>query len=192
METKRSLSAREVDRLLDVIEEEILPLTEVLVTQGHNLFGAAVLDGVTLRTLTVGSNRRGDNPVYHGEIDTILRFFELPHRPGAEETLFLATHEPCAMCLSALAWSGFREVWHLFDYDETASDFHMADDLKMLESLFGTTSPNRDNAYFRLRANREALDGLEAGDRKRLEARIARIKELYRELPVVLDEDEEA
>jgi tRNA(Arg) A34 adenosine deaminase TadA len=96
------------------------------------------------------------------------------------------------MCLSALAWSGFREVWHLFDYDETASDFHMADDLKMLESLFGTTSPNRDNAYFRLRSIREALDGLEAGDRKRLEARIARIKELYRELPVVLDKDEES
>ena len=188
METEkiRTLTAREVNRMLDVIEEEILPLTEVLVRQGHNLFGAAVLDGVTLRTLTVGSNRRGDNPVFHGEIDTILRFFEMSHRPEVAETTFLTTHEPCSMCLSALAWSGFREVWYLFDYNETASDFHMPDDLKMLESLFGTTTPNSRNAYFNLRGIGDAVAELD-DDRKKLEERMARIKELYKELPVELD-----
>lgn len=188
METEkiRTLTAREVNLMLDVIEEEILPLTEVLVRQGHNLFGGAVLDAVTLRTLVVGSNRRGENPVFHGEIDTIMRFFEMSHRPKAEETVFLATHEPCSMCLSALAWSGFREVWYLFDYSETAQDFHMADDLKMLESLFGTTTPNGRNAYFNLRSLREALADLD--ERDKIEERIARIKELYRELPVDLGE----
>ena len=67
-----TISTEEIDALLDVVEHRILPLTEEYVRRGHNLFGGAVLDPETLQPLAVGSNRRGDNPVFHGEIDTIL------------------------------------------------------------------------------------------------------------------------
>jgi tRNA(Arg) A34 adenosine deaminase TadA len=173
-----------IEALLDVIEHRILPLTEAYVRRGHNLFGGAVLDRASLAPLTVGSNRRGDNPILHGEIETILRFFEDPGHPAPEETVFLATHEPCSMCLSALAWAGFREVWYLFEYAETAEDFHMPDDLKMLRALFGAERTNHENEYLSLRSLREAARDLGDPESGRLLARMARLKERYRALPV--------
>ena len=179
-----TISAEEIDALLDVVEHRILPLTEECVRRGHNLFGGAVLDPETLQPLAVGSNRRGDNPILHGEIDTILRFFDLPEHPAPEDTLFLATHEPCSMCLSALAWSGFREVWYLFEYAETAEDFHMPDDLTMLSALFGAKGTNHHNAYLDLHGLREAV--AVSPEAPRLEKRIRGLKERYRALPVDL------
>ena len=179
-----TISAEEIDALLDVVEHRILPLTEEYVRRGHNLFGGAVLDPETLQPMAVGSNRRGDNPVFHGEIDTILRFFELPDHPAPGETVFLATHEPCSMCLSALAWSGFREVWYLFEYAETAEDFHMPDDLTMLSALFGAKGTNHHNAYLDLHGLREAV--AVSPEAPRLEERIRGLKERYRALPVDL------
>ena len=179
-----SLSAPEIHALLDVIEHRILPLTEAYVRRGHNLFGGAVLDRRTLEPLAVGSNRRGDNPILHGEIDTILRFFDLPEHPAPEDTLFLATHEPCSMCLSALAWAGFREVWFLFDYRETAEDFHMPDDLTMLSALFGAKGTNHHNPYLDLYDLREAARG--SSEAPGLEERLRVLKERYKALPVDL------
>jgi tRNA(Arg) A34 adenosine deaminase TadA len=172
--------------MLDVIEHRILPLTEEYVRRGHNLFGGAVLDRTSLEPLILGTNRRGDNPILHGEIDTILRFFEIRGHPAPGETIFLATHEPCSMCLSALAWSGFREVWYLFGYAETAEDFHMPDDLKMLKALFGAEKTNHENEYLSLRSLREAVEALEEPDSARLSRRIEALREQYRALPVDL------
>ncbi len=173
---------RRVEALLDVIEHHILPLTEAYVRQGHDLFGGGILDVQTLRPVVVGSNREGENPIFHGEIDTILRFYELPQRPAPRETLFLSTHEPCPMCLSALAWCGFREVWYLFSYAETAQDFGVPDDRNILEELFGARATNPRNRFLELHPIREAASA--APEAARLLSRMDRLKELYRALPL--------
>jgi tRNA(Arg) A34 adenosine deaminase TadA len=182
--TPETIKAEELHKMLDVIEHRILPLTDEFVRKGHNLFGGAVLDPVSLDPVVVGSNRRSDNPVFHGEVETLLRFYELKDRPKAEDTVFLATHEPCCMCFSALAWCGFKEAWYLFDYAETDKDFNMPDDLIMLKELFGSQDIRRRNSYLNLYSIKEAAKQSE--DAERLMARIESLKEKYKALPVVL------
>jgi tRNA(Arg) A34 adenosine deaminase TadA len=170
---------------LDVIEEDILPLTKQAVTEGHNIFGAAVLLKRDLSLVTAGTNRRGLNPTWHGEIVTIGNFYDLHHRPDPKDTVFLSTHEPCSMCLSALAWCGFPEVLYLFGYEETRDDFAMAGDLDILAEIFATTVPTRENRFFRMESLQEAAGGFE-NPRPWLE-RIATIREAYKALvPIVL------
>ena len=39
--------------------------------------------------------------LYHGEVHTIKRFYEIPsqQRPPPKDCIFLTTHEPCSLCL---------------------------------------------------------------------------------------------
>lgn len=172
----------EAERLLSVIRYDIYPLTERLVAEGNNLFGAAVLAGPNLDVVVTGSNRREEDPTLHGEIATIHAFYRLPVRPDPAETVFLSTHQPCPMCAAALAWCGFREIRYLFDYRETALDFAMPGDLAILEELFGAKSLRHENAFFRMVPIRTLAE--KSPGRELLLKEIASIKALYRGLKV--------
>jgi len=169
-----------VSRLLEVIEEDILPITGSAVEKGHNIFGGAVLSAEDFSLVTAGTNMREDDPSLHGEIVTIHRFFKMKDHPPVGETVFLATHEPCPMCLSALAWCGFRKIYFLFGYEETRDDFRMGDDLRMLAEVFGTTIPSRKNSFFELIPIRALVHSL-AEPETSLD-HIGRIKQKYLEL----------
>jgi tRNA(Arg) A34 adenosine deaminase TadA len=164
-------------RLLGVIERDILPMTVAAVEDGHNIFGGAVLAAGDLSLVVAGTNLRGEDPTFHGEIVTMNRFFRMKERPAAGDTVFLSTHEPCSMCLSALAWCGFRKIYFLFGYEETRDDFFMGDDLRMLSEIFATTVPSRKNFFFELVSLR-GLIGTIPG-REDLIARIAKLKKRY-------------
>lgn len=173
---------REIERLLHVIRHDIYPLTERLVAEGNNLFGAAVLAGPNLDLVVAGSNRREEDPILHGEIATIHAFFRLPVRPEPAETVFLSTHEPCPMCAAALAWCGFGEICYLFDYEETARDFSMPGDLLIMEELFGAKALRHENVFFRMLSIRDLA--AESGEKEALMDEIASIKALYKGLKV--------
>jgi len=168
------------ERFLEVIEDTILPMTKEAVREGHNIFGGAVLKSDDLSLVVAGTNRRGIDPTLHGEMVTIHNFFMGPNHPDPAETLFLATHEPCSMCLSALAWSGFRRIYFLFGYDETRDDFRMGDDLRILAEVFSTTVPTRSNSFFELVPIRSML--LDLQERGPFTARISKIKKSYKAL----------
>ena len=137
-----------IEHILDAIKTDLLPLTQRGVTAGNHVFGGLVLRADTLETVTAGTNNRQDNPIYHGEIDTIQRFFAAAH-PAPEECIFVASHDPCSMCISAIAWSGFKEIWVLFGYDDVAKDFDMPVDLTMYKEVFGAEGARPDNIFFK-------------------------------------------
>ena len=172
----------EAERLLHVIRYDIYPLTERLVAEGNNLFGAAVLAGPNLDVVVTGSNRREEDPTLHGEIATIHAFYRLPNRPDPGETVFLSTHQPCPMCAAALAWCGFKEIRYLFDYRETARDFAMPGDLAILEELFGAQALRHENAFFRMVPIRELAE--KSPRRESLLREVESIKTLYKGLKV--------
>jgi tRNA(Arg) A34 adenosine deaminase TadA len=62
-------------RLLDVIDQNILPLTERGVGEGNKVFGAAILRKSDLSLVMVGTNDETDNPLLHGEINTLNEFY---------------------------------------------------------------------------------------------------------------------
>ena len=65
-------------------------------------FGAAILRKVDLSLVIAGTNEETVNPLWHGEIDALNRFYQLSDRPDSRNLIFLATHEPCPMCMSAI------------------------------------------------------------------------------------------
>lgn len=75
--------------LLDVIDHDILPMTEGGVAVGNKVFGAALLRKTDLSVVIAGTNAETDNPLLHGEVSTLNRFYEMPDRTSTRDLLFL-------------------------------------------------------------------------------------------------------
>ena len=73
----------------DVIDHDILPMTERGVAVGNKVFGAALLRKTDLSVVIAGTNAETDNPLLHGEVSTLNRFYEMPDRTSTRDLLFL-------------------------------------------------------------------------------------------------------
>src|SRR5262245_910283 len=106
------------------MRDDVLPLTEAGVRSGNKVFGAAVLRAESLELVIAGTNEETKNPLLHGEIACLNNYWALPRekRPSPAECLLLSTHEPCSMCLSAIAWSGFKSFYYFFSYEDTRDE----------------------------------------------------------------------
>ena len=124
--------------MLTVLREDVLPLTQQGVREGNKVFGAAVLRKASLELVIAGPNEEARNPLLHGEISCLNRYWSLPResRPPPAECLFLSSHEPCPMCLSAIAWSGFDNFYYFFSYEDSRDEFEIPHDLTILAEVF--------------------------------------------------------
>jgi len=175
-----------IERLFDVIENDVVPKTEAGVAAGNKLFGAAILRKDDLSVVIAETNNEMENPLWHGEIHSLKRFYELPKadRPDTRDCVFVATHEPCSLCLSAITWTGFDNFYYLFSHEDSRDSFAIPHDLKILKEVF-TLDPGgyrAENAYWKSYSLRKVVRELPAADRERLEARIAGIGQRYDEL----------
>ncbi len=172
-----------IDHLLDVIEQDIVPMTVEGVAHGNKLFGAAILRKDDRSLVLAETNNETENPLWHGEIHCLKRFYEMPKadRPETSECIFLATHEPCSLCLSAITWTGFDNFYYLFSHEDSRDSFAIPHDLKILKEVF-TLEPggyNAENAYWKSFGIRRLVRELPEPDRSRLEARIAALAKRY-------------
>lgn len=136
--------------LLRVVEDDIVPATRVGVASGSPLFGAAILSRSNLDVLTVATNNGRLSPLLHGELSCIQKFYTSTFpdpacRPDPRnDTVFVSSHEPCSLCLSALAWAGFAEFYYLFKYEETRDLFGFPDDIGILQDVFRVRGNDTD------------------------------------------------
>jgi len=186
-------------RLIDVIEFDIAPRTRFGVEAGNKLFGAAILRKSDLSVVIAATNNEIENPLWHGEIHAIKRFYELPaeERPGPKDCLFLATHEPCSLCLSGITWSGFDNFYYLFSHQDSADSFAIPYDIQILKAVYAVSDPdraaaapgrdlyNRQNAYFASHDMSHMIGGLDRGSKERLTARVDDITALYADLSAI-------
>lgn len=172
-----------VTRLLNVIANDIVPLTQSAVSAGNKVFGAAILRKDDLTLVMAGTNNENENPLWHGEVHTLKLFYELPEseRPRTEDCIFLATHEPCSLCLSAITWTGFDNFYYLFGYEDTAATFNIPHDLKILQEVFDLDGGNykRENAFWTSHSITEIIAGLPSEEQKSLTERVSDLNSVY-------------
>ena len=169
-------------RFLDAIEHDVVPLTRAGVERGDKVFGAAILRKSDLSLVIAGTNRETENPLFHGEVATLNAFYEMPAegRPPSADCLFLSTHEPCSLCLSAITWAGFDNIYYFFGYEDTRDAFNIPHDLKILSEVFGIENGAyaRENVFWRSRGIDELVDG----ENEEAKERIVRLRGLYDKL----------
>ena len=139
--------------LIETILNEIIPRTKMAIKSGNKIFGAAILNKKKLNLICVGTNNETKNPLLHGEISALNNFFKIPikKRPKIKDCIFLSTHEPCSLCLSAITWSGFDNFYYFFPYLYTKNKFHIPHDLKILKNVFNINNGkyNKKNNYWK-------------------------------------------
>ena len=82
---------RLASRLLEVVEQDVVPLTRKGVERGDKVFGAAILHKSDGALIVADSNRETDCPLWHGEVATIKAFHErLASRPDPGDCLRFA------------------------------------------------------------------------------------------------------
>jgi tRNA(Arg) A34 adenosine deaminase TadA len=187
-----------VSTLLNVTEASIVPLTRSQVSSGNKLFGAAIISRSTLQTVTAATNNESASPLLHGEINCIQTFFQTPkeERPETKDCIFLATHEPCSLCLSGITWSGFNEFYYLFTYEDSRDLFSIPYDIEILQEVYRVPAPqdteetlaarplyNRTNKFFKARSVADVADSIEdEAKRRHWKAEIERVQAMYNEL----------
>ena len=192
-----------IARLLDVIELDLLPLTKRGVGGGNKLFGAAILRKSDLSLVVGETNNETENPLWHGEMHAIKRFYELPagERPAPKDCLFLATHEPCSLCLSGITWSGFDNFYYLFSYEDTRDSFGIPHDIRILREVYAVPDPDRDfvpedrplynrrNAFFQSHDIQQMIAGIDRSSRELLVARVDELNAAYNDLSAAYQKD---
>ncbi|KAI1871165.1 hypothetical protein JX265_001117 [Neoarthrinium moseri] len=188
--------------LLSIIENHVVPLTAKGVSSGSKLFGAAILSKSSLAPLTIATNNERVSPLLHGEINCIQQFFSSPTvldgspRPNTKDCIFVATHEPCSLCLSGITWSGFDNFYYLFTYEDSRDLFAIPYDIQILEEVFrvkveGDTEEslskrdlyNRRNKFFTAKSFADLVAEIPDGtEREKWTEEVSRVKALYNNL----------
>jgi len=188
--------------LLKTLEQDIVPLTKQGVSSGSKVFGAAILSSQTLTPHTVSTNNERTSPLLHGEINCIQQFYtqtypDPKNRPDPrEECVFFATHEPCSLCLSGIAWSGFKELYYLFTYEDSRDTFGIPYDIEILEEVFRVKADgesdealkkralyNKRNRFFTAKNIGDLVSEIkDEEDKKHWEKEVERAKSMYNAL----------
>ncbi|RYE87088.1 MAG: nucleoside deaminase [Hyphomicrobiales bacterium] len=192
-----------ISRLLDVIETEIAPRTREGVKRGNKLFGAAILRKSDLSVVIAETNNETENPLWHGEMHAIKRFYELPadQRPDPKDCIFVTTHEPCSLCLSGITWAGFDNFYYLFTYEDSRDSFAIPYDIAILKAVYQVPDPDRDsvpddrplynrkNKYFESHGIVQMIAGLDRGHKEDLLERVDELTGLYADLSAIYQQD---
>jgi len=169
--------------ILDLFLNKLIPDTKISVSKGNKIFGAFIIKKEDLSFTISGTNNETENPLFHGEISTIINFFKSKNL-SPKEYLFISSHEPCSMCLSAITWCGFDNFYFFFPYSDTESSFNIPHDLKILNEVFNIKNGeyNKDNYYWKSHSILESINKSKDPYKDKLLEKAHKIRDQYENL----------
>ena len=180
------MNEKALETILNVFLKEVLPLTEKGVAKGSKVFGAAIIKKDDLSVVIAETNNEIENPLWHGEMHALKKFYELDAntRPNEKECMFLSSHEPCSMCLSAITFSGFDNFYFLFPYNDTNDEFNIPHDLNILKEVFKINDGeyNKENSYWKSQNINLLIEKLPTSKKEKILSQLREIKKKYHKL----------
>ena len=180
------MDEKALEKILSVFLNEVLPLTEKGVAKGNKIFGAAIVKKDDLSLVSAETNNEIENPLWHGEMHTIKKFYELDSetRPNEKDCMFLSSHEPCSMCLSGITFSGFDNFYYLFPYNVTNNEFNIPHDLNILKEVFKIDNGeyNKENSYWKSQSINILVESLPPSKKEKILKQLDEIKKKYQTL----------
>jgi tRNA(Arg) A34 adenosine deaminase TadA len=180
------MDEKALEKILSVFLNEVLPLTEKGVAKGNKVFGAAIVKKDDLSLVSAETNNEIENPLWHGEMHTIKKFYELNSetRPNEKDCIFLSSHEPCSMCLSGITFSGFDNFYYLFPYNVTNNEFNIPHDLNILKEVFKIDNGeyNKENSYWKSQSINILVESLPPSKKEKILKQLDEIKKKYQAL----------
>ena len=169
--------------ILDVIINSLIPLTRKSVENGNKIFGAAIIKKSDYSVEMIGTNNENINPIFHGEISTINNFFNKKNIENPNNYLFISSHEPCSLCLSAITWSGFDNFLYFFPYEDTKNKFNIPHDLNILKEVFNINEGkyNVSNSYWKSYSILKEIDKIRGKDKLKILKKVDFITKNYDE-----------
>ena len=180
------MNEKALEKILNIFLNEVLPLTEKGVAKGSKIFGAAIIKKDDLSLVIAETNNEIENPLWHGEMHALKKFYELDAntRPNEKDCMFLSSHEPCSMCLSAITFSGFDNFYFLFPYKVTNNDFNIPHDLNILKEVFKINDGeyNKENSYWKSQNINLLIENLHPSKKEKILSQLREIKKKYQKL----------
>ena len=180
------MNEKALKKILDIFSNEVLPLTIKGVANGSKIFGAAIIKKDDFSLVIAETNNEIENPIWHGEIHVLKKFYELDvkTRPNEKDCMFLSSHEPCSMCLSAITFSGFDNFYYLFPYTATNDVFNIPHDLKILKEVFKINDGeyNKENSYWKSQNINLLVENLPSSKKEKILSKLDEIKNKYKAL----------
>ena len=171
---------------INTIIEDIIPQTKIAISKGNKIFGAAILKKSDYSIVSIGTNNEIENPLWHGEISALKNFYEIPinERARTKDCIFVSTHEPCSLCLSAITWTGFDNFYYFFPYSDTNNKFNVPYDLKILKEVFKINQGNynKENSYWKSYSIIEEINLMNDPEYTEINKKVKRINEIYHDL----------
>jgi len=177
------MSFKKYNTILNIFLNKLIPDSKISVSKGNKIFGSFVIKKNDLSLIVTGTNNEMENPLFHGEISTIINFFKLSNL-NPKEYLFISSHEPCSLCLSAITWSGFDNFYYFYPYEETKFTFNIPHDLKILKEVFKIDNGEytKKNNYWQSHSIIKNIKDLQNTENEKLFPKIKEIKKLYEDL----------
>ena len=171
---------------INTIIEDIIPQTKIAISKGNKIFGAAILKKSDYSIVSIGTNNEIENPLWHGEISALKNFYEIPinERARTKDCIFVSTHEPCSLCLSAITWTGFDNFYYFFPYSDTSNKFNIPHDLRILKEVFKINQGNynKENNYWKSYSIIEKINLMNDPEYTELNKKVKKINEIYSDL----------
>ena len=180
------MNEKALETILNIFLNKVLPLTEKGVSKGSKIFGAAIIKKNDLSLVIAETNNEIENPLWHGEMHALKKFYELDakKRPNEKDCMFLSSHEPCSMCLSAITFSGFDNFYYLFPYTATNDDFNIPHDLNILKEIFKINDGeyNKENSYWRSQNINLLIENSSLSKKEKILNQLDEIRKKYKAL----------